>query len=122
MVRHANETVPFYMELYQCYQDAIEQEEFSKLPATNKDMYVYEGEGALSMEYLGEYLKGDLLWARTCNDAGTDSCEHRGRLRQRMITKSALFPRRQSEDDTSLLVSSERTRKGQIPRPLGRTY
>lgn len=58
MVRHANESVPFYMDLYQCYQDTIENEKFSKFPSSNKDMYVLEGEAALSMEYMGDYFSG----------------------------------------------------------------
>lgn len=73
MVRYANSNVPFYMELYRDCQDMIEERRFSELPIISKERYVSGGTLGISMEYMGEYIRGELLWTRTSGTSGVFS-------------------------------------------------
>ncbi|MCH5267837.1 MAG: hypothetical protein J1E62_05770 [Lachnospiraceae bacterium] len=70
IIRYANRNVPFYMDLYSDYQDVIDEEHFSGLPVIDKEKYVTGGTSGLSVEYMGEYIRNELIWTRTSGTSG----------------------------------------------------
>ena len=68
IVIHAYTTVPLYMNLVQAKD--IFYNEFSELPIVDKTYYINSGNSGLSIKYMGEYIRKELIWTRTSGTSG----------------------------------------------------
>lgn len=73
MVEYARKYVPYYTKLYECLPENIVDVCFEKIPTVDKKMLL-KGEVCLSLKFIGEYIRDELIHVYT---SGSTGCHQR---------------------------------------------
>ena len=72
MVEYARKYVPYYTKLYECLPENIVDVCFEKIPTVDKKMLL-KGEVCLSLKFIGEYIRDELIHVYTSGSTGVSS-------------------------------------------------
>jgi len=72
MVEYARKYVPYYTKLYECLPENIVDVCFEKIPTVDKKMLL-KGEVCLSVKFIGEYIRDELIHVYTSGSTGVSS-------------------------------------------------
>lgn len=67
---YAYKKVPVYARLAEKEQLNVEELDFDKLPIVDKSLFLSSGASGLSSEFIGKYMKNELIWTRTSGSTG----------------------------------------------------
>lgn len=70
MAAYAYDKVPIYARIAEREKIDVTVMDFEQIPIVDKSYYISSGVSTLSAEYMGKYIKNELIWSRTSGSTG----------------------------------------------------